>query len=230
MTTVSFLRHNSFFAPSDAEDTYFNIIGVGATGSWAALIAAKMGWHNFRVWDLDIIESHNCPNQAYDLDQVGMKKVNALEQTLKKFNPDVIVEKYDCFFESKKHKDLLEGYVFIAVDSNAARADILSSISNNVDIDLAFETKMGFDHASMEIIDPFDTNHIDSLLNSLIPDDELEESACNARIMTTLTTLVASTLVHAMCDHSSSPRRKKTFTCKKKTLFYLNTFLTTYNP
>ena len=230
MTTVSFLRHNSFFAPSDAEDTYFNIIGVGATGSWAGLIAAKMGWHNFRIWDLDVVESHNCPNQAYDLDQVGMKKVDAFEQTLKKFNPNIIIEKHDCFFESQKHADLLEGYVFVAVDSNSARSDILSCIKNNVDIDLAFETKMGFDHASMDIIDPFDIDHIDSLLNSLVPDEELQESACNARIMTTLTTLVSSNIAHTICNHSSSDRRNKPFTYKKKTLFYLDSFLTTYNP
>jgi hypothetical protein len=230
MSNVSFLRHNSFFAPDDTDGAYFNIIGVGATGSWAGLLAAKMGWHNFRIWDLDVVESHNCPNQAYDLDQVGMKKVDAFEATLKKFNPDITVEKYDCFFESEKHADLLDGYVFIAVDSNSARKDIFTCIKDNIDLELVFETKMGFNHASMDVIDPFDQAHINSLLESLVSDEELQESACNARIMTTLTTLVASCLVHTMCNYASAERRNKDFTYKKKTLFSLDQTLTIYNP
>lgn len=226
MSTVSFLRHNSFFGPQHVADTYLNIIGVGATGSWVGLLAAKMGWHNFRVWDLDIVESHNCPNQIYDLDQVGMKKVDAFEKVLKRFNPSVNVEKYDCFFESEKHKDLLEDYVFIAVDSNAARKDILQCLEENVDVNLIVETKMGFKHAEINIIRPF-TGDITNAVNMLVDDKELPESACNARIITTLTSIIASNVVHILSAFAAS--EDANFTINKKTIYQLDPYLQVYS-
>ena len=132
--TVSFLRHNSFFSPQDAQDFTLNIIGVGATGSWVGLLAAKMGWHNFQVWDADTVESHNCPNQIYNLSQVGSKKVDAFETTLKEFNPDIIVTKHDCFFEAEKHADCLSDYVFVAVDTSCPKVFVPNFGYNRFDI------------------------------------------------------------------------------------------------
>lgn len=230
MTNVSFLRHDSFFGPSDVEGKYINIIGVGATGSWVGMLAAKMGWHNFRIWDLDIVETHNCPNQIYNLSQAGMKKVDAFEQLLLEFNPNVHVEKHSCFFESELHSDLLSDYVFVAVDSNSARKDIFKAIKGNIDIDLAIETKMGFNHASMNVFEPFSYSQIDCMSDSLVKDSDLQESACNARIMTTLTNIVASSVVHTFSAFASSLSRKKPYTYKKTSIFYIEDFLTTFNP
>lgn len=222
MEQVSFLRHNAFFGPEDASLT-FNIIGVGATGSWAGLIAARMGWHKFRIWDPDVVETHNCPNQAYDIIHVGQKKVDAFEQVLTQFNPQVTVEKYDCFFTSTDHADLLNGPVFVAVDSLSARADIISCLRDNLFVDIVFETRMGFSHAELNILDPLNDKQIDNYLSMLKTDDEVQESACNERIITTLTTIVASSLVHKLCDFYSSSRRNTTFNSPSKTIYSLGT-------
>lgn len=229
MTNVSFLRHDSFFGPADVEGQYINIIGVGATGSWVGLVAAKMGWHNFRVWDLDIVETHNCPNQIYNISQAGKKKVDAFEELLLEFNPNIIVEKHDCFFEASKHAHLLKDYVFVAVDSNSARKDIFQAIKGNFNIDLAIETKMGFNHATMNIFDPFDYTQIERLISSLVEDSELQESACNARIMTTLTNIVASSVVHTFSGYAASISRDTTYNYKKTTIFSIENSLTIFN-
>jgi molybdopterin/thiamine biosynthesis adenylyltransferase len=230
MEQVSFLRHNAFFGPEDANDKTFNIIGVGATGSWAGLLAAKMGWHNFRIWDADVVETHNCPNQIYNVTHTGLKKVDAFEQVLTDFNSQVTVEKHDCFFTSAEHANLLDGPVFIAVDSLDARADIMSACKNNLFVDVIFETRMGFSHAELNILDPINDKQIDNYLSMLKTDNEVQESACNERIITTLTTIVASTLVHKLCDFYSSSRRDTNFASPSKTLFSLGTnHLTTHS-
>lgn len=228
MANVSFLRHNSFFGPQDVDDKYLNIIGVGATGSWVGLLAAKMGWHKFRIWDLDIVESHNCPNQIYDIDQVGMKKVDAFEIVLKRFNPQVIIEKHDCFFESHLHADLLEDYVFIAVDSNSARKDIFQCLEENLSVDLAIETKMGFTHAELNLMRPF-TGEFRSAIDMLVSDSDLTESACNARIITTLTSIIASNVVHLFSAHASKYRKEKTLLIEQKIIFQLDPYLKIYS-
>lgn len=207
MTSINFLRHNSFFSPEDAQHTTLNIIGVGATGSWVGFLAAKMGWHNFRIWDPDIVESHNCPNQAYDISFLNSKKVDAFEETLKRFNPQVQVEKYDCYFESSKHMHLLDGAVFVAVDSLKARKDIFTSFHTNPNLDIIFETAMGFTHASLNIFDPWNYDSINEYLSNLKTDEQIQETACNERIITTLTNIVASNLVHILCGYYSSQRR-----------------------
>ena len=229
MTAISFLRHNSFFGPEDAQGVTLNIIGVGATGSWVGLLAAKMGWHNFRIWDPDVVESHNCPNQAYDIGFVGTKKVDAFKQTLKAFNPHILVEKYDCYFESEKHNKLLDGPVFVAVDSLLARKDIFSNISCHPDVDIIFETSMGFTHATLNVFDTWDVDRINSYLANIKTDEEVAESACNARIITTLTNIVASNLVHILCDYYSSSRRNTSFNFKQKYVYSLTNTLQVYN-
>ena len=233
MTAVNFLRHNSFFSPEDVQGTTLNIIGVGATGSWVGLLAAKMGWHNFRIWDPDIVESHNCPNQAYDVSFVNTKKVDAFEQTLKRVNPQIQVQKYDCYFEASKHMHLLDGAVFVAVDSLAARKDIFTSFHKNDNLDIVFETSMGFTHASLNVFDPWNYDSINNYIATLKLDTEVQEAACNERIITTLTNIVASSLVHILCDHYSSLRRSSStdesaFNFNQKYLYSLTNHLQVY--
>ena len=56
-------RHKELFNPY-----YFNtpvtIIGAGATGSWLALMLAKLGIQDITVYDFDVVEEHNVPNQG----------------------------------------------------------------------------------------------------------------------------------------------------------------------
>jgi hypothetical protein len=227
--TVSFLRHNSFFGPEDTDQKVLNIIGVGATGSWVGLLAAKMGWHHFRVWDLDIVESHNLPNQIYDSKHIGMKKVDAFKEVLLRFNSNCIIETHDCFYTTDNFADSIEGAVFIAVDSLEARKDIMKGLKLNFLVDLILETKMGFTHAEMNFINPLDINYIDNYLSMLKDDDEVEESACNARIITTLTNIVSSTLVHELCNYYKCQTKDEPVKGSFKLIFDIQNYLKVFN-
>ena len=230
MTQVSFLRHGAFFGPEDAENKTFCLIGAGATGSWTALMAAKMGWHNFLVWDADIVESHNLPNQAYDIEHLGQKKVFALKQVLERFNPNISVKTYDHFFDANNpdHLSELSDYVFIAVDSLDTRKDIYEAIKLHPFVNVIFETRMGFTHAELNIVDSSDVTKIDELISMLKTDEEVTEAACNERIITSLVTIVSSALVHHLCYHASSHRTQSEFNSFGKTIFNLSPHLTTY--
>ena len=230
MTSPSFLRHAAFFGPEDSNDLTLNIIGVGATGSWIGLLAAKMGWHHFRIWDLDVVESHNLPNQIYGANHIGMKKVDAFEQVLKSFNPQVQIEKYDCFYESEFHSELLNDIVIIAVDSLSARKDIATALIDNFMVDKAIETRMGFTHAEVNVLDPVNKSHLQNFITMLKNDDEVSEAACNERIITTLTNMIASFVVHRISDFASADRRQAEDTLTpSKTVFSLTTGLKTYD-
>jgi len=222
MSSVSYLRHSGWFAPEYAKT--LNIIGVGATGSFIGLIAAKMGVHKFVIWDPDLVESHNVSNQIYDSSHIGMKKVDAFEEVLTRFNPQIEVIKYDKFFTTAEDKEKLSGHLVLTVDTMSARKDIYSSFSNNYKVDCVYETRIGWDYAELNLIDPLDILSCEEWQSTLVNDDEIPDGPCNLRICTTLVSLVASYAVHCICNNMlTSPED-----LDKKYMFNLNPRLKTY--
>lgn len=222
MTTnfPSFLRHAAFFGPEDANNTPLNIVGVGATGSWVAILAAKMGWNNFVIWDQDTVESHNVPNQAYTSKHIGLLKVDALEQVLKDINPIVSIKKHSCFWTPDTEEEM-HGALFIAVDSLDVRKELYAYAAEQLDLDLIFETRIGFNMAVLNILDPIDTNAINDVISVMASDKDVQEAPCNERIITTLVTLVAANLTHYLCSYYASSRNKTENIFPKKTVFSL---------
>jgi len=227
MAEVSFLRHAGWFGPEDANEHTLNIIGVGATGSYIGLIAAKMGFHNFRVWDADIVEDHNLPNQIYEIEDVNKKKVDAFERVLTAFNPRIKVEKHDYFFK-KEHKDLLEGPLVLTVDTMSARKEIYDAFYFNWKVNKVFETRVGFDYAEVNIIDNMNSVHMNEWKNTLRDDSEIPDGPCNLRICTTLVSMIAAYATHTICNMLSSSRRNENWDYSKKTIFNINPQITTY--
>lgn len=227
MPSVSFLRHAGWFGPEYAEEP-LNIIGVGATGSFIALTAARMGFHKFRIWDADVVEDHNLPNQVYDIEHVGQRKVDALEHVLKRFNPMVKVEKHDYFF-TKEHKALLEGPLVLTVDTMSARSEIYETFYMNWRVKSVFETRLGFDHGELNIIDNMNINILEEWKGSLRDDKEIPEGPCNLRICTTLVSMVAAYTVQTICQMLVSKQKENPmWEHKKKTIISLAPELKTY--
>ena len=223
--SVSFLRHNGFFGPENAQQ--LNIIGVGATGSWIGLLAAKMGFHDFQIWDGDIVETHNLPNQIYDDSHTGKRKVEAFEEVLTRFNPSIKVKKHDYFFEAEKHKEMLEGPLVLTVDTMSARDDIYDAFKLNWKVNKVFETRLGFDVAEINVIDNMNLKELQNWKSSLVKDEDVPDGPCNLRICTTLVGMVASYTVHRLCSMLSVQDLPESET--KKHLFNLNPVLQTHN-
>jgi len=228
MAEVSFLRHAGWFSPEDAQDTWLNIIGVGATGSEIGRTAAKMGFTKFRIWDADIVESHNLPNQAYDVEHVGMRKVDAFKDVLTRFNPRVVVETNPVFFESATHKDELDGILVLTVDTMSARKDIFNAFNMNWNVKLVFETRLGFDYGELNVLDPLDPTTLKEWNGGLLNDEDIPEGPCNLRICTTLVNMISAYTVHAMCGTMHGEKTGETFGVGKKTIFNVSNGITTY--
>jgi len=60
----------------------FHIIGCGAIGSSAALQIARTGAEQFVLYDMDEVGEENVGVSQYNLQHIGMMKVEALEQIL----------------------------------------------------------------------------------------------------------------------------------------------------
>jgi len=227
--SVSYLRHNRWFGPEDATDTSLNIIGVGATGSWIGLLAARMGFLSFKVWDGDVVEDHNLPNQIYTEEHVGQKKVDAFRQVLTHFNSEIEVETYDKYFLSNEDKEELSGPLILTVDTMSARKDIAEAFGLNYKVRGVYETRLGFDFGELNIVDNMNTLSVENWLDTLRSDEEVEEGPCNLRICPDLVLIIASDLVHKLCGTLSSERREdKEWKLAPKYVYNLGSKLDTY--
>ena len=67
------------------------IAGLGGLGSNVALALARSGIGRLVIVDFDEIEESNLNRQAYDMEQIGQRKTEALMYNIEKINPDVDV-------------------------------------------------------------------------------------------------------------------------------------------
>lgn len=65
------------------------IAGVGGLGSSIAIALARSGVGRLILADFDIVEPSNLNRQQYFIDQLGLPKVDALKENLKRINPYV---------------------------------------------------------------------------------------------------------------------------------------------
>jgi len=70
------------------------IAGVGGLGSAVAVALARVGVGKLIIADFDVVEPSNLNRQQYFIDQIGMLKVEALAENLKRINPNVTVESH----------------------------------------------------------------------------------------------------------------------------------------
>ncbi len=68
------------------------IAGAGGLGSNAAVSLARSGIGRLIIVDFDIVETSNLNRQYYFLDQIGMKKVDALKENILRINQRVIID------------------------------------------------------------------------------------------------------------------------------------------
>jgi len=68
------------------------IAGCGGLGSNCAVALARVGIGKLILADYDVVEKSNLNRQYYFLDQVGEKKVHALQKNIYRINPDVLIE------------------------------------------------------------------------------------------------------------------------------------------
>lgn len=199
MTNLDIRRHMELFNP-ETFTTPIHVIGAGATGSWLVLQLAKLGITNITVWDFDVVEPHNIPNQLYGLQHVGMQKVQALQDIIEEYTGTVITIR-----DAKFERQPLNGYVLNMVDTMSGRKDIwTTSIKFKPSIKLLIEPRMGLDMGRIYNVNPMNINEIKAYEETLYSDDEAEVSACGTSMTVISTALsVASYCVRQLIEHAN---------------------------
>lgn len=191
-------RHMDLFNPYNF-DKKVHVIGAGATGSWLVLELAKLGITNIVVYDFDVVEEHNIPNQIFGIQHVGMPKVEALAAIVKEYTGTEIEIKNEKFVGGQR----LDGYVFLMVDSMAARKEIWEqSVKYKSSVELMVEPRMGLDETRVYNVLPMEVSKHANYDACWYPDEEAVVSACgSSQSVITGALLTASFCARQLINH-----------------------------
>lgn len=178
--TLNPVRHMQVFEPSNFGDRQIDLVGVGAVGSKMALEVAKLGVRNIHLWDFDVVEDHNLPNQMFSLSHVGKPKVKACANVIKR----------DTGTKAKEHNGKIEpgdcpafgDVVFLQTDSMTTRKLIWEeSIRLNFRTRLMIETRIGTYSGRVYAVDPQNPDHVRAYEQTLYTDEEALPSECGTK-------------------------------------------------
>lgn len=173
-------RHISVFNPTAVKDD-IHIIGVGATGSFVAMMLARMGVPVINIYDFDDVEIHNIPNQYYDTGDLGKLKAEALADKLRLINPDITV---NVGKEAVTPEDVskMSGYLFSLVDSMKVRKELWEAAKANTNLINVWESRLGSDQARVYSLPIEEGLNYARYEQDFYDDDNAEVSACGTSI------------------------------------------------
>ena len=175
---MDFSRHILHFNPQLFKDR-IDVIGAGAVGSKIALELAKLGITTpIHVWDGDVVEAHNLPNQAFYLEDIGKPKVEAIAEHVLLATGTVLHTHKQFLTEPTR----LGRVVFLAVDTMEHRKKIFeASLKNKFSTEFVIETRMGIEELRIYGFNPNVRDDIINWENTLVDDVKTVESACGAK-------------------------------------------------
>lgn len=106
------------------------IAGVGGLGSAVAVALARVGVGRLVMADFDVVEPSNLNRQQFFIDQLGMHKVVALADNLRRINPYVTVEPHVVLLDPENMATVFDGCSLIVEAFD--RADMKAMLVDTV--------------------------------------------------------------------------------------------------
>jgi molybdopterin/thiamine biosynthesis adenylyltransferase len=188
------------------------IVGAGGIGSITTLLLAKMGFENITVWDDDVIEEHNIPNQMLPLkgeeqsdgNYLGAAKVSALSNLCYDMTGNGIKQREELFDNSR-----VEGILVLAVDNMKTRKEIFASCKFMTNPELFIDGRMGAENFMVYTIKPSSVDDCSFYEKSLYDDSEAIQEPCTARAIIYNTAFIGSIIASRIKNHLVGKENKR---------------------
>jgi sulfur carrier protein ThiS adenylyltransferase len=110
------------------------IAGLGGLGSAVAIALARIGVGALILVDFDVVEPSNLNRQQYFIHQIGMRKVEALQENLSKINPYVRVRLYNEKLDRNNVERIFKeaAVVVEAFDRAEEKAMLINAVSEKM--------------------------------------------------------------------------------------------------
>lgn len=165
------------------------VIGAGAIGSTTCFWLGKMGITKLRVFDGDIVKTHNWSSQFYRNSDFGRLKAEVLVEVMEAYGavtPTVITERYT--------DQPLTEVVISAVDSMRSRKAIWRQLRNHSEVQHYIDARMGLETLVVHTVRPQLREERMIYARTLYNDNEALDEPCTARTIC-YTPLMAAAVV-----------------------------------
>lgn len=155
------------------------MIGCGGIGASVLPTIVTMGFTRYVLWDDDQVEPRNVASQlAFRPADLYRPKVEVLSEYLQAYGAVEI----ETHLEKFTANDPLEGLVISGVDSMAARKEIWQAAAWNTNVPLYFDGRIGGEHFTLLVIEPFNPDDVKWYEDRWLFDDEqAAELPCTQR-------------------------------------------------
>lgn len=158
---ILYSRQFALFNPTGDPQPTITVVGAGTIGSWTTLFLCKEGFKEITVFDHDIVEEHNIPNQLYGEEWVGRLKVEALQSIVEKMTSIKITA------IPSRASTIKSNIVILAVDSMKARKKIVEDCIAKPPAAI-IDGRVG---GNVFEIFCASTNNMETYISTIIPDD-----------------------------------------------------------
>lgn len=193
-----YVRQRDLFSPGRFAAP-ITVIGAGATGSYATWILAKMGCRDITIYDPDVVERRNLPNQLYGPAVVGEQKVQALREMVHAGTATAIRVRPERFAGGA-----LSGMVFLCVDTMAARRRIWErSVRGRRGVRLLVDIRMAAEGGLVYAVRPTVRREIAGYERTLHTDADAEPNPCTRRAIAPSVAVLAGVAAFTMLEYVS---------------------------
>ena len=175
----------------------YHILGCGAIGSSAAIQLIRAGATKFVLYDMDVVATENIGVSQYIDMNIGMKKVEALNEQLLSINcTDVeimMVPEYFNMFKYQNDNDI----VILGFDSMKSRKEAVEEICSNKATKpyLLIDGRMGGEYYQQYL---FKNVTLNNYMKTWYSDKDGDPEPCNIKATTYCSNMAGSFIVNAI--------------------------------
>ena len=181
---------------NNLNDYVFHILGCGAIGSSAATQLIRAGATKFLLYDMDVVATENLGVSQYIDENIGMKKVDALNEQLLAINYDIDVMMYPEYFSLFRYQNNND-IVILGFDSMLSRREAVEQICGNKKTKpfMLIDGRMGGEHYQQYV---FTNLTLSKYLKTWYSDKEGDPEPCNIKATTYCSNMAGSFIVNAI--------------------------------
>ena len=157
-----------------------HLIGAGGIGSHVLLALIELGATEVHVWDDDIVEAHNRPNQfVYTATDIGRLKVEGMVRFVERqaFAMRVIPHQ-----ERVTESTELSGIIVSGVDSMMSRKSIWQAVLASAGyIHTYVDGRIGDELVHMLTVDPCEPVMVERYEKTLLDEGDIPDRGCTTR-------------------------------------------------
>jgi hypothetical protein len=183
--------------------------GAGGIGSWTALFLSRAGFYTY-VQDFDRIETHNLGGQCFRTQDIGIFKVNALQDLIYDFTGSQM-----CSVSTETVEKDTPGYPFMvsAFDNMEARKMFFEAWKKSLINDgLEYKDALFIDgRLSMEGYEIYcvTPDKIKEYEETLFLDEEVEDLPCTMKQTTHVAAMIGSQITALFTNHVTNIKAGK---------------------